>query len=791
MAKKRVSRKQEKKLPTLKNNLEEKSVQDYVKSSIGYLQNNNYVSPAFNYSKSVSYFKSWIYTAASTNARACASVPLRLYQKQKSGSKNLFPTKKISRKKQMYLSGDDSIRPSYYVLKQMNGGDEWSEIIVDHPILDVLQSINPYANGFDTQYLKFLFLELTGNSYWYLDCDNNGIPQTIWTLPSQYVDILPGSGEALIGGYQYGYMGNDKTTFSPDEIIHTKYPNPSSLIYGLGKVEAGFSVVTINDANHKSREALLSNQCRPDYAVIFKDLDSSGASLQRYEQFLQNKLKGPSKSGRFLAMPANIELKPLNFTPKEMGQQDKPILDEICGVFGIPADLLLMSNATYANSSTASILYFRNTIAPILKMDEQKLNECLLPLYGIEEDAFLAYDTPLPEDQALEQTRTDVFLQRGVLTPNEVRRMNGIEGELENGDIPLTEISYVMQGKYSLGSTGLAEQEPEDTIEEPEGDPEPESEETTIEEPIQPVEEEKQLATQCKCCGKKDPKPKEITITQEQAAKIKDTIQSKENEDKEVNKNKDMETILSGEEKIEPEKNRLELFCEKEIDKPEEGDSLFNKMKKPIDKYLEAQKKVSLDYVFTLNHKSYTSDLDALYADLTKDLVKEMTEPMRKVWEKGGKEALSEINFSGNWDVYNQEVTKAIVKKILKLAGSVSDTTLINVKNLIKTGLESGNTVQEIADAISESTAFSPERSLAISRTETGDSYESGSIQAAKDSGVVEKQSWLLSVDSCELCRQTASVGAIGLDEKFPGCDFNNLRHVNCRCSRTFLIRGD
>ena len=54
--------------------------QKYMLSSIGFMQSSaRGQSPAFSMQRSVASYQSWVYAAATINAQAVASVPLRLY----------------------------------------------------------------------------------------------------------------------------------------------------------------------------------------------------------------------------------------------------------------------------------------------------------------------------------------------------------------------------------------------------------------------------------------------------------------------------------------------------------------------------------------------------------------------------------------------------------------------------------------------------------------------------------------------------------------------------------------
>jgi hypothetical protein len=72
-------------------------------------------------------------------------------------------------------------------------------------------------------------------------------------------------------------------------------------------------------------------------------------------------------------------------------------------------------------------MWRETTIAPICRMDEETLNSRLLPMFGIHEDAYLAYDNPVPENRVADSAERSVAVAGGWRTPNEARLEEGYE----------------------------------------------------------------------------------------------------------------------------------------------------------------------------------------------------------------------------------------------------------------------------------------------------------------------------------------------------------------------------
>jgi HK97 family phage portal protein len=384
----------------------------------------------FDYRSAVNAYRSWIYAAANLNAVAVASQPLRLYVRNKSQSTKLWNTRKASRRTKSYLFGDLEQRPSRYALtKAAEYGDDFEVVDDAHPILQLLSKVNPYQNGFDATVLRVLYGELTGNAYLHPVIDQRlGVPVQLWTMPSQFVEIIAGQqGEDFIKGYRYGATEEQKreNTYAPDEVIHFKRPNPADMYYGIGKVEAAWGAIMANEAIHEMDVAFFANKARPDYLLVVKS-PAHDDELERLEVSIDEKLRGSKRTGRFLTTTADIDLKPLSFPTKDLAGRDQ-IVEEIAAVFGVPVSMLKANDPNLASATVGFASWKQTTILPLLRMDEETLNQNLLPLFNIEEDAFLAYDNPVSEDEKFAFEKLRSMVAGGIMTANEARMREGLE----------------------------------------------------------------------------------------------------------------------------------------------------------------------------------------------------------------------------------------------------------------------------------------------------------------------------------------------------------------------------
>ena len=382
--------------------------------------------PSFSNGEAIKHYSSWIYAAANLNAYAVASQPLRLYVRNRSAGTKLWNTRRTDRRAKSYLSGSLEQLPSRYAMtKAAEYGDDYEVVTDNHPVLDLLSKANPWQNGFEQTVLRVLYLELTGNAYLHPVLDRRlGIPVELWTMPSQWVEIVPGK-EEFVDGYLYGVSYEKRAFFERDEVIHFKRPNPRDIYYGMGKVEAAWMAATNNQSLHDMDYHWFANKARPDWLLTVKG-DASQEEIDRLEAQIDSKLRGTRRTGRFLTATADIDIKPLSFSPKDMMGREQ-IVEEIAAVFGVPVSMLKANDPNLASATVGFTSWKATSVLPLMRMDEEVLNQTLLPLFGIEDDAFLAYDNPVAADEKFETEKRRAYAAGGILTVNEVREMEGLE----------------------------------------------------------------------------------------------------------------------------------------------------------------------------------------------------------------------------------------------------------------------------------------------------------------------------------------------------------------------------
>lgn len=395
----------------------------------------------------VEQFTSWVYICAQANSTAIASVPLGLYVDAAPAGKRYetIQTRAVSTPVAKYLRSNAGLKP--WLVKGEN-----VEEVTEHPFLDLMKNVNPFMNGSDLREITSIFMDLTGEAYWYIVRNNLGVPAELWPIPAQFVTPIPGKSlSEFIVGYRYE-RGSVKQDLPIEDIIPFSFPNPRNPYAGFSCVQGVADAIYVNSEINTYVEAMFVNKARPG-GVFTSEIGLSQPELDRAKVELKEKYAGARKAGKSIFLPPGIKYERDYVTPDEMAYigGKKITREEICIAFGVPISVLVSTDVNRANAESGDYRHAKNGVLPRLRKIEEKINERLLPLF--DPKLFCAFDNPIKDDRAIVLAENTGYVNAGVLTLNEVRSDLGKE-PVEGGDEPLVS-ALVMPLSEVVGGYGL------------------------------------------------------------------------------------------------------------------------------------------------------------------------------------------------------------------------------------------------------------------------------------------------------------------------------------------------
>jgi len=397
--------------------------------------------------------KGFVAVCNNKNASTMASTPLRLYAKGNASEKCLFPHKQLNSKEIENVklsSGSLSVKNAQNIVE-----------IYEHPVFDVLNRFNDDLNYHDGIELTAQYLGMMGNCMWQI-IKEDGLPKNIIILPSEYTTVTL-TEDMHIKGYRT-FNGVYQKDYSTDEVIHFKNMAPGLFwriwnqglitgLYGQGDLEAVLDEVYLYNAINDYLRALTENNAIPSGIIKYKNGRLDKQTMKDLESDWNKVMRSWKKAGKTKVMDEDFDFVPMGYNPKDLDFSEgrKWLRGVIGNAFGVPEDLITTENSNKGSSNTAIDHYARFTIRPKLKRLEDKLNSHLMPMY--DDDFFLQYDNPIPEDAALAIKEEEMHLIQGVITINEVRRKSGLS-DVEWGDEPFIPKREMIRDNAGLDGNG-------------------------------------------------------------------------------------------------------------------------------------------------------------------------------------------------------------------------------------------------------------------------------------------------------------------------------------------------
>lgn len=324
-----------------------------------------------------------------------------------------------------------------WCLYSKNGKQE-TEIEV-HPLLTLMGKPNPLM-GWSTFYEQFIsYLCISGNSYVEsVAPSDNKPPLELWPLRPDLMKVIPNQ-FGYPGKYQFKFQGREKywdvdfvTGKSP--IMHMKTFNPVDIWYGMSPMEAAIMGVDQYNQANRWNLALLQNSASPSGVLKVETSDANPGGSITNEQYLRLKQEFEEQhqqaknAGRPLILEGGVTWQSIALSPKEMEWLNgrEVTAQDICNVYGVPAQMLGIGDTTYSNYKEARQSFFEETILPIMDSVQYELNNWLTPKFG--DNLYLKYDKD--DIEVLVEKREAKFsalVSANWLTQNEKRTASGYQ----------------------------------------------------------------------------------------------------------------------------------------------------------------------------------------------------------------------------------------------------------------------------------------------------------------------------------------------------------------------------
>ncbi|WP_175663065.1 phage portal protein [Burkholderia ambifaria] len=328
---------------------------------------------------------------------------------------------------------------------------------IDHPLYSILKyAPNPWQTPFEYQEQSQVAVGLRGNSYSFIDRDQDGVIQGLYPLDNEGVTVMKGSDLMPV----YRVHGSDPM---PRRLVHhvrwmsiNGYTGLSPVLLHANAIGHAQAIQQYAGKSFMNGTTLSGVIERPKESPALKDQ----ASVDRITDGWNAKFGGSGNAKKVALLQEGMTFRPLSMTNVDAALIDALRLSalDIARIYKIPAHMVNeLERATFSNIEHQEIQFVIYTLLPWVKRHEQaKTRDLLLP--SERKQYFIEYNLAglLRGDQSSRYAAYAVGRQWGWLSINDIRRLENMP-PVEGGDIYLSPMNMVDASKPQQLPVGKTE----------------------------------------------------------------------------------------------------------------------------------------------------------------------------------------------------------------------------------------------------------------------------------------------------------------------------------------------
>jgi len=317
------------------------------------------------------------------------------------------------------------------------------EVISNHAVLDALSRPNYLQDSFQFRYMSTINLLLTGEAYWLLGEDDEGVDDNgnkkleMWAIPTHW--MVPDHKNGPYSGFRFKPPGTvGRGTELPRESVARSYlANPASLTSVWSPLHAVLRAAKVDDHIMYSQESMFARGINPNVILTIgqrrgpdgKPTGSraklTGAQRRQIVRSVREVWGNTVNYGDPAIIDGLIEsVHKLNSAPNEMDWTNSSTVNKsrIMQAFGVnPIVVGEIVGANRAQATEAEKSVASNTLNPILDIFSSTMTTSLGPLYSDPERLLLWIEEVVPVDIELRDKRWLDGSKQGLVDIDEVR----------------------------------------------------------------------------------------------------------------------------------------------------------------------------------------------------------------------------------------------------------------------------------------------------------------------------------------------------------------------------------
>ena len=238
----------------------------------------------------------------------------------------------------------------------------------------------------------------------------------------------------IVDYYEYR-SGQSSQRFSPEQIIHFRYPDPRDpYTSGLSPLRACFEQVALSSDYAAFKKTKFENHAIPDALLTPESMVGEEERARLETEWNQRLRRGGT--GRVIIAEAPMKMQILDHSMGDLAAlaENGATKELIMNAFHVPV-AFFTSSTNLANLQASEVQHATQAIAPRLLRRDQKINEQLMPLYDPSGRLFVATDDPTPSNPQSLLASREQALKYGLQNINQLRSEDGLP-PVPWGDLP-------------------------------------------------------------------------------------------------------------------------------------------------------------------------------------------------------------------------------------------------------------------------------------------------------------------------------------------------------------------
>lgn len=276
------------------------------------------------------------------------------------------------------------------------------------------------------EWLRKIWLDklIYGNALCVIDRGTSGtMPAALWHVSWRRVVIHQGR-MTPVRAYEVQADGGS-VWYDPSEVVHFGRGNNIDNPMGHSPIEALRYTAALHDAIQRHLVAYFENAARPS-GVLKIQPGSSKESVALMQEQVQQLYASPEQAGRIMVTSADFQSMTQDPQSSSIIGLAELAREEICAVFRVPPPVVgILTRAIKSNVVELRSQFFRDVVGPEADAFESDVMAQLIYQTPVFKQAglFIAFDLDSPLRPDMDARATMYVNMRGVLTPNEMRKI--------------------------------------------------------------------------------------------------------------------------------------------------------------------------------------------------------------------------------------------------------------------------------------------------------------------------------------------------------------------------------